>query len=127
MEFAAGRAAGHAGLEAVELALAAGAISQAGPMDTAERELFAELLRTFGTGEASCIAFALQRGGIVVTDDRAARRYGAGRGIRVTGTIGILQALCADRTVAAEEADALLARMVEVGFYSPIRRVSDVI
>ena len=63
VELAAGRAAGHAGLEAVELALSAGAISQAGPMDTAERELFAELLRTFGAGEASCIALALQRAG----------------------------------------------------------------
>ena len=127
VELAAGRVGGHAGLEAVEPALSSGAISQAGPMDTAERELFTELLRTFGAGEASCIALALQRGGIVVTDDRSARRCCAGRGIRVTGTIGILQALCADRIVSAEEADALLARMVAIGFYSPIRRVSDVI
>ena len=67
-----GRAGGHAGLEAVEAALSAGAISPAGPMDKAELELFAELLRTFGAGEASCIALALQRGGAVVTDDRTA-------------------------------------------------------
>ena len=127
VELAAGRAGGYAGLEAVEAALTGGAISPAGPMDTAERELFAEFLRTFGAGEASCIAFALQRGGVVVTDDRTARRRCASRGIRVTGTIGILQALAADRIVAAEEADALLARMVEVGFHSPIRRVSDLV
>ena len=127
VELAAGRAGGYAGLEAVEAALSAGEISPVGPMDTAERELFAELLRTFGAGEASCIALALQRGGVVVTDDRTARRRCAGRGILVTGTIGILKALAVDRIVAAEEADALLARMVEVGFYSPIRRVSDLI
>ena len=127
VELAAGRAGGHAGLEAVEAALSAGAISLARPMDTAELELFAELLRTFGAGEASCIALALQRGGVVVTDDRAARRRCASRGILVTGTIGILQALAANRIVSAEEADALLTRMVEIGFYSPIRRVSDLI
>ena len=125
VELAAGRAVRYAGLEAVEAALSAGAISQAGPMDTAERELFAELLRTFGAGEASCIALALQRDGVVVTDDRTARRRCASHGIRVTGSIGILRALSADRIVAAEEADAALARMVEIGFYSPIRRVSD--
>ena len=127
VELAAGRAGGHAELEAVELALSAGAISQAGPMDTVERELFTEFLRTFGAGEASCIALALQRDGVVVTDDRTARRHCAGHGIPVTGTIGILQALGAERVVPADEADALLARMVEIGFYSPIRRVSDLI
>ncbi|MDE0448669.1 MAG: hypothetical protein OXH96_18555 [Spirochaetaceae bacterium] len=127
VELAAGRAGGYAGLEAVEAALSAGAISQAGPMDTAERESFAELLRTFGAGEASCIAFALQRGRVVVSDDRTARRRCASHGILVTGTIGILQALAANRIVSAAEADALLARMVEVGFYSPIRRVSDLV
>ena len=96
-------------------------------MATAERDLFVELLRTLGTGEASCIALAVGWGGVVVTDDRTARRYCAGRGIPVTGTIGILRALCADRIVSAEEADALLARMVAIGFYSPVRRVSDLI
>jgi len=60
----------------------------------------------------------------VATDDRTARRRCASRGVLVTGTIGILQTLAANRIVSAAEADALLARMVEVGFYSPIRRVS---
>ena len=87
VELAAGRTGGHAGLEAVEDALSAGAISEAGPMATAERELFAELLRTLGTGEASCIALGVGRDGVVVTDDRTARRCCAGRGIPVTGTI----------------------------------------
>ena len=127
MELAAGRTGGYAELEAVELALSAGAIIPAGPMDSAERGLFTVLLRNLGAGEASCIALADQRGRVVVTDDRTARRGCAGRGIPVTGTIGILQALCADRTVPVEEADALLARMVESGFYSPIRRISDLV
>ena len=127
MELAAGRTGGYTELQAVEVALSTGAIMPAGPMDATERGLFAELLRSFGAGEASCIALADQRGGGVVTDDRTARRRCAGHGIPVTGTIGILQALCADRTVSVEEADALLARMVDSGFYSPIRRISDLI
>ena len=120
VELAAGRVVRYAGLEAVEAALSAGAISQAGPMDTAERELFAELLRTFGAGEASCIALALQRGGMVVTDDRTARRRCASHGIRVTGTIGILRALCADRIVSAEEADAVLSSAVSFSFINSL-------
>ena len=127
VELAAGLTAGHAGLDAVETALAADMITQAGPVDTAARGIFAELLRSMGAGEASCIVLAFQGGGTVVTDDRAARRRCGGRGIPVTGTIGILHALCADGTVSAEDADTLLARMVEIGFYSPIRRVSDLI
>lgn len=43
----------------------------------------------------------------------------------MTGTIVILKALCLDRTITSEEADAILARMVEAEFYSPVRRVSD--
>ena len=127
VELAAGRAGGYVGLEAVEEALSAGSILPAEPMQTAEHALFAELLRTLGAGEASCIALARHRGGVVATDDRTARRRCFDLGIPVTGTIGILKALCVDRTVSAEEADAVLGRMVEIGFYSPIRRISDLL
>ena len=48
-------------------------------------------------------------------------------GIPATGTIGILKALCVDRTLSAEEADAVLGRMVAIVFYSPIRRISDLL
>ena len=127
VELAAGRAAGYAGLEAVEEALSVGSILPAEPMRTAERALFTELLRTLGAGEASCIALARHRDGVVATDDRAARRWCYELGIPVTGTIGILKALCVDRALSADDADAVLARMVEIGFYSPVRRISDLL
>ncbi len=123
-ELAAGRIRGYSELEVVEQALAAGSILPAEPMTMPENELFVEVLRILGPGEASCVALAGHRNGIVATDDRAARSACAGRSIPVTGTIGILKALCIDRTITAEEADAILARMVDAGFYSPVRRVS---
>ena len=127
MEFAAGRAGGYARLGAVEQALTTGAIIQAEPMSTAEHELLGELLRTFGAGEALCIALARHREGVVVTDDRMARRRCLEFGIRVTGTIGVLKAMSVSRTISAAEADALLAGMEKNGFYSPIRRIGDLV
>ena len=97
------------------------------PMTMPESELFVDLLRVLGSGEASCVALACHRGGIVVTDDRAARSCCAEREIPVTGSIGILKALCIDRTITQEEADATLARMVDAGFFSPVRRISDLL
>lgn len=126
-ELAAGRIRGYSELGAVEQALAAGSIVPAEPMTSPESELFAELLRTLGSGEASCVALARHRGGIAATDDRAARSCCAERGIPVTGSIGILKALCIDRTITPEDADAILARMANAGFYSPVRRVSDLL
>ncbi|MFW5842521.1 MAG: hypothetical protein ACOCW6_01215 [Spirochaetota bacterium] len=126
-ELGAGRNRGYAELAAVEEALAAGSIVPAEPMTMPESELFVDLLRTLGSGEASCVALARHRGGIVATDDRTARSCCAERGVPVTGSIGILKALCIDRTIASEEADAVLNRMVSVGFYSPVRRISDLL
>ena len=60
---AAGRIRGYSDLEVVERALAAGSNLLVEPMTTPESELFAELLRTLGSGEASCVAFARHRGG----------------------------------------------------------------
>lgn len=127
VELAAGRARGYAGLGAVDDALASGAIVQAEPMNTTEYGLFGELLRTFGAGEASCIALARHRDGVVVTDDRMACRRCIEFGIPVTGTVGILKALSVSRTISAADADALLTRMEGIGFYSPIRRISDLV
>jgi predicted nucleic acid-binding protein len=126
-ELAAGRARGYAQLYVVENALSCGSIASSGIMTGTESELFSRLLRTLGSGEASCIALARHRSGVVATDDRAARSCCADYDVPVTGTIGILIALCADRTVTPHEADAILARMVDTGFFSPVRRISDTI
>ncbi|TVR57801.1 MAG: twitching motility protein PilT [Spirochaetaceae bacterium] len=126
-ELAAGRIRGYSELEVVERALAEGTILPTEPMTMLESELFVELLRTLGSGEASCLALARHRGGVVVTDDRTARSCCAERGVPVTGSIGILKALCIDRSITSEDADAILSRMVDAGFYSPVRRISDLL
>ena len=84
-------------------------------------------MRNLSSGESSCIALARCRGGVVVTDDRFARGSCRDRGIQVTGTIGILKVLCLDHVLKPHEADEILARMVKAGFYSPVRRISDVL
>lgn len=126
-ELAAGHIHGHLGLEVVESSIAAGDISTAGSMTAAESTLFGELVRTLGAGEASCIALARHRGGTVASDDRAARSLCTQHHVPVTGTVGILKALCVHGTLSSGEADATLSRMVERGFYSPVRRISDVL
>lgn len=88
-----------------------------------ERCNYAELLVNLGSGEAACIAAAQSRDGIVVSDDRLARRCCSERKIPVTGTIGILLACCRDGTIEELEADTILAEMIRQGFYSPVQQI----
>jgi predicted nucleic acid-binding protein len=90
-----------------------------------EHATYLALIRNLGTGEASCIAAAEQRGGIVVTDDRLARNICKERKIPLTGTIGILKAANQDSIIDLDEADSMLKKMIECGFYSPVQKISD--
>jgi predicted nucleic acid-binding protein len=73
------------------------------------------------------VVCAVTRGGIVVTDDRAARERCAGKSIRFTGTIGILKACGLEHTLTPAAADAILEDMVAAGYHSPVRRISDLL
>lgn len=126
-EVIAGTAVGYSDLRAVEAAIEAGGLGNAGNLSSEERGTYRELLRTLSPGEASCIACAKARGGMVVTDDRAARSTCRAHGVGFTGTIGILKACCRDGTLSPEEADRALAAMVDAGYYSPVRRISDLL
>lgn len=85
------------------------------------------LLKNLGDGEASCIACALKRRGIVVTDDRMARNICKEHAIAVTGTFGILKAAYLDGILQIDEADTMLKQMVDFGFYSPVQKISDML
>ena len=122
-EISDGVAAGHGALAGILALAAAGAVSVTG-LETAERELYVELLRTLGPGEASCIAAAASRKGVVVSDDRAARAGCTECNVPFTGTIGILKACCRDGVLSADTADEILAAMIAQGFYSPVQRLS---
>jgi len=92
-----------------------------------EQTHYISLLRNLGEGEASCIACAQERAGIVVTDDRAARNHCKERNIFLSGTIGILKAACLDAILDKDQADRMLKEMISAGFYSPIQKISDIL
>ncbi len=127
VELAQGLSAGYTQLGAIEAEVSRAHISVATTMSPAEASFYRELIPVLGSGEASCITMAHHRGGIVVTDDLFARRTCTLHGVQVTGTIGILKAMCKDRHITVEAADALLAGMVIQGFHSPVRRISDLL
>ena len=127
VELSQGISVGYVELGQIENELMKGRIAVASTMSSPEVILFGELITMIGSGEAACIAMAKLRGGIVVTDDLLARRTSAAHGVHVSGTIGILKAMCIDHVIAPDAADALLADMVAKGFHSPVRRISDLL
>ncbi len=113
-------------LAAVEELLIEEAFSSAEPLSIPDdRDTYRQLLYVLSPGEASCVVCAKSRGGVAVTDDRAARRCCSECGVKFTGTVGILKACCEDGALAAEEADSVLQSMIDAGYRSPVKRVSD--
>lgn len=110
-------------LESIET-LAAGRHLTLTQLTSSERQSKISLLRNLGSGEASCIACAIHRGGVVVTDDRAARAACKDFDIPVTGTIGIMLALVRAEKLSVNDADTVLLEMIRQGFYSPVNSIS---
>lgn len=91
------------------------------------RQLYSNLIAHLGKGEASCIAAAKVSKGIVVTDDRSARHQCHSLHVLFTGTIGILKACVIDGTINLKQADIYLDKMIKLGFYSPVRSISEIV
>jgi len=91
-----------------------------------EYQHFLQLIGHLGKGEASCIAFAKEQTATVVTDDRSARKQCSLMKIPVTGTVGILKASVLDGYISLAQADESLRKMIEAGFYSPVRSIVDI-
>ena len=123
-EIADGIVAGYSGLQEVETAVATGRLSGVERFSPKERDTYRELLQTLSPGEVSCITLAQTRGGIVATDDRAARSYCFDRGVVFTGTVGILKACVLDGTLSPRGADDVLRSMTAAGYHSPVGRIS---
>ena len=92
-----------------------------------EHNHFLELIGILGKGEAACLAIAKKRGVIVVTDDRTARGRCSLLKIPFTGTIGILKAAHLQGQLSMAQANEILAKMIQAGFYSPVRSMSDIL
>lgn len=121
-----GIVAGYHSLLDIELAISNEQFVEAS-MAVQERKVYIDLLRYMGAGEASCIACAQFRKGVVVSDDKAARVYCSNYDIIYTGTIGILKACCIDGSLSVENADNILHEMIQCGFYSPVQTISDIL
>ena len=85
-----------------------------------ERESSNGLSNILGLGERTCIAAAKHRHGLFMTDDRKARQVALELGIKITGTLGILVVAVERRKITLEEANRLLAAMIENGYRSPV-------
>ena len=91
------------------------------PSSTAEK-LEESLLETLDPGEAQALAVAEATDGLLVTDDGDARATATQRGVRVTGSIGLLVRSVEEGRISAAMADEYLKRWIdEAGFHSPAR------
>lgn len=91
-----------------------------------ERSIYIRLISSLGKGEASCIATAKERSCIIVTDDSAARRVCLNMNIPFTGTIGILKSSVIENVITITTANKILKKMIESGFYSPVRSIDNI-
>jgi predicted nucleic acid-binding protein len=121
IEILRGIQSGHARLSAVPQAVRAGWLKETGLRSGKERGLFETLSVSLGLGEASSIAVAKRRGCHFASDDRMARTEAARLGVPLTGTLGILVKAVREGVCDLEAADAYLAKMIESGFFSPVR------
>jgi predicted nucleic acid-binding protein len=96
-------------------------------LSSKEHQHFLQMTGFLGKGEASCIALANEQTAIVVTDDRAARKQCSLMKVPVTGTVGILKASVLEGNISLAQADKSLQKMIDAGFYSPIRSIADIV
>jgi predicted nucleic acid-binding protein len=95
-------------------------------LSSSEQLQAAELRRSLQAGEAACIAIVLARGGLLLTDDLAARRVAASLQVEISGTLGVLARLIQRKILTLEEGDELLVRMMASGYRSPVRSLREI-
>jgi len=88
---------------------------------TAQEETLAQQLPArLGAGERTCIAVAIQRGGLLVSDDLDARRIARIHALLRSGMLGILITSTQQNLLPLDEANQLLTRMIAAGYHSPM-------
>lgn len=86
-----------------------------------EIELFSRMPGRLHAGEASCLAIAQQRGWLLLTDDKAARRHAENQKVVVSGTLGCLILGIERGLWNPGQANEWLERIIASGFRSPVR------
>ncbi len=112
---------GYKDLVKVQEALRKGWLKEAVLSSKKEKSLYETLSVSLGLGEASSIAVAKSRGFILACDDRAARREAGLLDVKLTGILGILTKALRHKTINLNEGNIILAKMIEIGFYSPVK------
>lgn len=97
------------------------------PESSAEHSLRYEFDQIIDPGEASCLALAVSRKLIFITDDLAARRASQQKNVSVTGTLGILIRLVRNDTLSLDDANAMLKVMIRKHYRSPVNRLDELI
>jgi predicted nucleic acid-binding protein len=69
-------------------------------------------------GEAAAISLALQKGYLLLIDDLAARRFSAGLGLEITGSVGIILKAVIEGKFSREEAINTLDKLSETMWLS---------
>jgi predicted nucleic acid-binding protein len=98
------------------------------PVELSETESLraADLERCLQAGEAACLAVAEARGGLVLTDDSAARSLASALNLRISGTLGALVRLVQREVLSLAQADILLVEMMTRGYRSPVRSLREI-
>jgi len=97
------------------------------PASETEHQLRGEFDLLLDPGEASCLALAISRGLVLVTDDLAARQLAQARDVPLTGTVGILLALVREGELSLTQANVILAEMIERRYRSPVDRLDELV
>ena len=92
-----------------------------------ELRLYTLLLGALHNGEAACLAIAVSRGWAFLTDDARARQEARRRSVHVSGTLGLLVQAVKRNYLVLEEANRLLAQMIDAGYYSPYDNLAELL
>jgi len=92
-----------------------------------ERHRYQILCERFGSGEASCIAVAMERHIALATDDMKARKLLQQFGEIVIGTLWILVRLINQNALSIDEGDNILEQMIKKGYFYPVKSLSELL
>jgi predicted nucleic acid-binding protein len=92
-----------------------------------EKFLFQLFSLSLGKGESSCLSIATTRNCKMLTDDLDARKLAQRKGIPVSGTIGVLVAAVRRGILSSDESNAMLSKMIDKGYFSPVERLDELI
>lgn len=84
-----------------------------------ERNMFIFLHKRLGSGEASCLAIAINRRYNFLSDDMMARKVALREGLKVSGSIGILIELLHKNIITLSEGNDILKQIIRWGYFSP--------